>query len=819
MSQPSISSGYVKYITAFAIFIILTLIYFTPVLDGKVLKANDTTVFRATSKEIIDFREETGTEPLWTNSMFGGMPAYLITTIYPGNIIKQFYNILRKPGIPVAPVILLMAGFYLLLLAYRVDPWLAIAGAIAYGLSSYFFILMAAGHNTKAMALSFIAPLIGSIIYSYRRDMVTGAVLTALILSFEIISNHLQITYYALMIVLAFGISELIYSYKNRKLAGFFRTTLLLGAAAAIAVMVNFGNLYTTYEYSKFSIRGPSELSSNLEDKTAGLDRSYATSWSYGIDETLTLLIPNLKGGATAPFPSDSETVKTLRKNNAAQYVNQFYQYWGTQPSTSGPVYAGSIIFLLFITALILVRERDKWWMLAITVIAILLAWGKNFMPFTNLFMDFMPGYNKFRAVTTILIIAEFCMPLLAIIVLDRIFRNEIKQRDLFKALKISGGITGGILLLFLLFPGLAGSFIAPHESDLPDWITAALVTDRKEMLKLDTLRSLFFIVAAITVIYFTAKGKLRKEYAIAAIALLIIVDMWPVNKRYLNNDNFVRKSELNRDLQATSADQYILQDDSFYRVLNLTVSPFNDGKTSYHHHSIGGYHGAKLRRYQDLIEHSISVEISTLATRANEPGNQLREEILFKGLNALNMLNTKYVIINPDTPPLTNPEALGNCWFIESIVTAENPDRELEMIQQIDPARVAVADIRFEEDIKSIAHGGDSLATITLESYHPNELIYRSVSETAQTAVFSEIYYPAGWNAYIDGELHNHFRVNYILRALNIPGGEHEIIFRFEPDSYRTGNIVSFAGSVLLILIIIATIVRYVRRKKITEG
>jgi hypothetical protein len=819
MPQPSINKGFIKYITAFAVFIILTLIYFTPVLDGKILKTNDTTVFRATAKEIIDFREETGTEPLWTNSMFGGMPAYLITTLYPGNIIKQFYNILRKPGIPVAPIILLMAGFYLLLLAYRVDPWLAIAGAIAYGLSSYFFILLAAGHNTKAMALSFIAPLIGSIIYSYRKDMIIGAVLTALILSFEIIANHLQITYYALMIVIAFAISEFIHSYKSRQLPGFFRTSLLLVGAAIIAVMVNFGSLYTTYEYGKFSIRGPSELSSNLEDKTAGLDRSYATNWSYGIDETLTLLIPNLKGGATKPFPSDSETVKVLRQNNAAQYINQFYQYWGTQPNTSGPVYVGAVIFLLFITALILVRDRDKWWMLVITVIAIMLAWGKNFMPFTNLFMDFMPGYNKFRAVTTILIIAEFCMPLLAIIVLDRIFRNQIKKKDLFKALKISGSITGGVLLLFILFPGTAGSFIAPHETDLPDWITSALITDRREMLKMDAMRSLFFVLAALTVIYFTAKGKLHTKYAIAAIALLIIIDMWPVNKRYLNNDNFVRKSEFNRDLQATAADQYILQDKSVHRVLNLTVSPFNDGRTSFHHHSIGGYHGAKLRRYQDLIEHSISQEISTLAARANEPGNQLNEEILFEGLNALNMLNTKYIIVNPDTPPLTNPDALGNCWFVSSVIAADNPDQELEMVSQIDPATEAVADIKFKEEIDKAVQITDSMAVIDLVSYEPNELIYSSSSETAQTAVFSEIYYPAGWNAYIDGEPHTHFRVNYLLRALNIPPGDHEIVFRFEPQSYRTGNIVSFAGSVILLLIITATIVYYVRRKKITEG
>ncbi|TFH33838.1 MAG: hypothetical protein E4G95_09130, partial [Bacteroidia bacterium] len=405
MLTSPLKSGWIKYIAAVGFFTLLVLIYFYPVLEKKVLKTNDTTVFAGVSKEIADFREEYGSEPLWTNSMFSGMPAYLISTQYPGNLVKYFYNLLRKPGIPIAPILLLMVGFYLLLLAYRVDPWLAIAGAVAYGLSSYFFILLSAGHNTKAMALAFMAPLVGSVIYAYRRNMLLGALFTAIILTLEIISNHLQITYYAFMILLAFGISELIHSIKSGQFPGFARTTLLLLGAAIVALTVNFASLYTTYEYGKYSIRGQSELAATPEDKSTGVDRSYATAWSYGIDETMTLLIPNFKGGASRPFDRNSETVKALRQNGAAQYVNQVPQYWGGQPSTSGPVYVGSIVFFLFIMGLVLVKDRDRWWILAATIIAVMLAWGKNFMFFTNLFMDFLPGYSKFRAVTTILVI------------------------------------------------------------------------------------------------------------------------------------------------------------------------------------------------------------------------------------------------------------------------------------------------------------------------------------------------------------------------------------------------------------------------------
>ncbi|MDT8402135.1 MAG: YfhO family protein [Bacteroidales bacterium] len=817
MSISPAKSKYIPHLTALVIIVLLTLVYFSPTLDNRVLQTHDTTVFAGSSKEIQDHREEFNEEPLWTNSMFGGMPAYLISAQYPGNLFKPIYNFLRAPGIPLAPILLLMAGFYLMLISFRLKPWLALLGSIAYGFSSYFFIILAAGHNTKAMALSFMAPVVGSIVYAYRRNRITGSVLTALFLTLQIIANHLQITYYTFIIVLVFGIVELISSIKNKQLPELVKTTLMLAGAAIIALAINFANLYVTYEYGKFSMRGKSELSSNQEDKTSGLDRSYATNWSYGIDETLTLLIPNIKGGASEPFDRDTETVKTLRQNNAGQYAQGIYQYWGSQPSTSGPVYVGAIIFLLFIMGLVLIKGPYKWWLLVATLLSIMLAWGKNFMFLTNLFFDFFPGYNKFRAVTMILVIAEFCMPLLAVLALDRIFRQDVKKPELIKAFKIGLGVTGGILLLFLLFPGLAGSFISPQEAQFPDWLRESLIADRKEMLRNDALRSLAFILAGSVIIYLAYNKKYKTTYAILTLALLLLLDLWTVNKRYLNNDNFVRENEAERVFTPTAADDYILRDTSIYRVLNLTVSPFNDGTTSYLHHSIGGYHGAKIRRYQDLIEHSIGPEINRLTTSLNSISSMNQAEGVFKDLNAINMLNTKYIIISPDNPPLVNGSALGNAWFVDSYRLAENPDEELEAVNDINPARELVVNEKHEALLNEVSFDTSAGGNIKLVSYKANELIYDYSAPGSKLLVFSEIYYPKGWNAYIDGEPSDHFRVNYVLRGMIVPGGKHEIVFRFEPVSYRTGNLVSLSSSIILFLILAVYIFYLIRRRKTT--
>jgi hypothetical protein len=820
--KPSTSSG-IQHLIAISIFLLITIVYFIPELENKVLNTHDGTVFTATSKEIADHRESFGEEPLWTNSMFGGMPSFLLSAHYPGNLLKPLYNLLRSPGIPIAPIFLLMAGFYFLLVyAARTNRWLAVIGSIAYGFSSYFFILLTAGHNTKAMALAFMAPLIGSVIFAYRRNRLIGTVLLALFLSLQIIANHLQITYYTLLIIIAFAISELVFVIKKNDLRSFVKTSLLLLAGVAVAVAVNFASLYTTYEYGKYSMRGKSELVSEGSDDTGGLGIQYATQWSYGVDETLTFLIPNIKGGASIPFENDSETIKSLRRNNAAQYIPQFRQYWGTQNlGTSGPVYVGAIALLLFIMGLVLIKGRDKWWILLITLIAIMLAWGKNFMPLTSLFFNYFPGYNKFRAVTMILVIAEFCIPLLGILALDKILKGEISKPDFFKALKVGGGVTVGILILYLLIPGIAGSFISENEgAQLPEWLHNALVSDRRDMLKADVFRSLLLVIAAIAVIYYTYIKKLQFKYAVIALGLLVIVDMWPVNKRYLNNDNFVTKSNVQSSFDPGIADNFILQDPDEVRVLNLgSQDPFSEGITSYYHHSIGGYHGAKMRRYQDLISTSVSKDINQLGNTLRSATSFEEMEDAFIGLNSINMLNTKYIIINANNQPLVNPEALGNVWFVEDIKFVSTPDEELGSVNIIDPATEAVINNEFADLIAGHNPGRDSLSTIKLIDYRANRLSYSSSSSSAQLAVFSEIYYPEGWKATVNGENLDIIRANYVLRAAVIPPGDNEIVFSFEPDSYATGNMVSMGGSVLLIVLMLLALYLEIKKRKTKDA
>ncbi|MFN8242163.1 MAG: hypothetical protein U0X39_15590, partial [Bacteroidales bacterium] len=656
------------HLAAIIVFLVITAIFFFPVLEGKVLHTNDGTVARNASKEIQDFRDNTGKEPLWTNSMFSGMPAYLISTKYPGNLVKHIDNILRIIKMPISAILITMLGFYVLLLMFRVNPWLSIAGAIAYGLSTYFIFILAAGHNTKAIALAYMAPMIGSVYYTYRQDALKGILLTTLFLALQITANHPQITYYSFICLLIFVIAELVFSIKQNELKRFIQRSALLVIPVVLAIGMNFGSLYTTYEYGKYSIRGKSDLVTNQKQEK-GLDIDYATRWSYGVDETMTLLIPGFKGGGNIPFSRNSETVTALRKNNAGQYANQFSQYWGTQPSTDGPVYVGAIIVFLFILGLFLVKGPEKWWLLVATILSIMLAWGKNFLPLTNLFMDYFPGYNKFRAVTMTLVIAEFCMPLLGVLALREIFSNNIGRKELFRGLKYSLGITGGLALLFLAFPGLAGSFLAPYETgQYPAWLETALKNDRMSLLRGDAFRSLFLIAASGAVILGFHYEKLKKEYAFLILGVLFLGDMFLIDKRYLNSEKFETPAAIKKSAEATKADQKILEDKGYYRVFNLTVSVFNDASTSQYHKSIGGYHGAKLRRYQELIDSAIIDDYISLGTAmsAAKTYDDIKPALSkLLSNNALNMLNTKYFILHPDMDPVVNPNALGNAWFV----------------------------------------------------------------------------------------------------------------------------------------------------------
>lgn len=816
MQIPDFRTRLLPHIIIVALFLLITVIYFYPVLEGKKLKTNDTTVYLSASREIVEHREKYGEEPLWTNSMFGGMPAYLISTLYPGNLISHIDSFLKAFKIPVAAIFLTMVGFYILLLFYGLSPWIAAAGAIAYSFSSYFFIILGAGHNTKAYAIAYMAPVIGSIIYSYRRNAFIGALFLAWFLTLQIMANHLQITYYALMAVVIFGLTEMIFAFKNKQLVPFFKTTAILILPLILAVSVNFASMITTYEYGKFSIRGKSELTPPPGQTDEGLDVKYATDWSYGIDETMTLLIPNFKGGASMPFSNDSKTFEALRQNNAAQAISQLPAYWGNQPSTSGPVYVGAIVFFLFILGLFILKGPDKWWLVAATILSLMLSWGRNLMPITQLFMDVVPGYNKFRAVSMTLVIAEFCIPLLGFLGLHAILSGKVAAREAIKGIKGAVLVTGGILLLFLMFPGLSGSFLSDAEvkSMLPDWVSKAMMADRRDMLRSDAFRSLIFILLGASLLYYYIRDRISMKFLVPALIVLILADMWTVTKRYLPNEKFVPANQFSRSFAPTKADAAILTDTGEYRVLNLTVSTFNDASTSYNHHSIGGYHGAKMKRYQELIEQVIGPELYELTTAMSTAASDADIAPVLPRLTAINMLNTKYIIYSPEAPPIVNQFAMGNAWFADTVVFAADSDEEIVKLREM-PNSSALVIEKYREFVKDSGLSAGPDDKIELTSYKANELIYKSISASDRIAVFSEIYYPAGWKAFIDGSEVPYFRANYTLRALSVPEGNHEIKFVFKPDSYYMGNKVSLAGSIMLLLVTVGFIAASVVRKK----
>ncbi len=797
------------HIVAILLFLLLPIIYFSPVLDGKQLNQHDTNTYIGMSKEINDYNKANEDVALWTNSMFGGMPAYLIgvPTFSLVSPIYQMTNLFDWR--PVSFVFLYLMGFYIALLLFGLNPWLSIVGALAFGFSSYNFIIISAGHNTKAIAIGYMAPLIAGIYHALKKDLWKGSVIFALFLALQIYSNHLQITYYTLLTVLVFGIVELWFAFKDKQVAEFLRRSAIIAAFAILAVAANAERLWTTYEYGKYSIRGKSDLTHNEANQTSGLDKDYATGWSYGVDETLTLLIPNIKGGSSSVgFSENSETAEVLKSNkvpNATTLVKQLPGYWGTQPGTSGPVYAGAIVVFLFVLGLFLINGSFRVWIIAATLLSVMLAWGRNFMPLTDFFLDYFPGYNKFRTVSMILVIASFTIPLMALVALQEVLDGKTETGKWEKALTWSVGITAGLSLIFILLPGLSGTFVSPGDSRLPDWLHESLATDRKALLRSDALRSLILILLSAILLWAYSVRKLKTNHLLFILGALILFDLWAVDKRYLNNDNFVSAQDAKVPYKATAADLEIKKDkDPDYRVLNLTVDVFNESNTSYFHKSIGGYHGAKMRRYQELIDFHIGNEMQQIAGRLNKVKSMAGVDSVFMGMNALNMLNTKYVIIDPNSAPLLNKEALGSAWLVSKYRLAENADREIEAIGAINPRVEIVADKKVAADLDGKSFTADSTAQILLKSYSPNKLVYQFSGKNDQIAVFSEIYYPKGWTAYIDNKPASHFQANYLLRAMILPAGNHDIEFRFEPRSYFLGHKIAMAGSVLLFLLLI---------------
>ncbi len=786
----------IPFIIAIVAFIIVSLAYFSPVLEGKKLFQSDIAQFRGISKEIVDYRAKYDQEPYWTNRVFGGMPAYNVSAYYPHNYIKKADLLLRFLPRPADYLFLYFLGFFILLIVLKVEWKLAIVGALAFGFSTYFIIIFGAGHNAKAHAIAYMPVVLAGILSVFIRNYLIGFILTALGMALEVNASHPQMTYYLLFMVLILGIVYLIDAVKEKTIPTFFKSVATLIVAVIIAIGVNATGLLATKEYANESTRSKSELTITSygepkEDSTTGLSREYITQYSYGIVETFNLLIPRFYGGrSTENLGKNSETYRFLKdkigRKNAKDFSENAPTYWGKQPSVSGPAYIGAVLLFLFVLGLFIVEGKLKKWLVATVIFSILLSWGKNFPTLTNFFIDYIPMYNKFRAVSSIQVITELAVPILGILALQQYFSKEIDEKTKFNALKLSLFIVGGLTLLFTLFGTSLFSFESigdtRWEEQLPGF-TDAIIADRKSIFFNDSLRSLLLIIASAGLLWAFLKKKTTRNIATIAFAVIILFDLVGVNKRYVNTDDFVSRKQEERPFQASAIDKEILKDKSYYRVLNFMVNPLNDGSTSYFHNSIGGYHAAKPRRYEELFEHQIAKN----------------------NFEVINMLNTKYIIF-PDkqgTPRLQqNREANGNAWFVNEVKFVTTANEEIKALDSLKTKQKAITTSEFQELIPSTRFNKDSIASIKLVSYQPNEMKYESITTSTQLAVFSDMYYKNGWNAYIDGIKAPILRVNYVLRALVVPDGKHEIIFRFEPNIIKKGNTITLISYAFLLFI-----------------
>ena len=804
-------------------FAVITLIYFTPILEGKRIQQHDIEMYKGMAQEINEFRDETGEQSLWTNSMFGGMPAWNIGVKQNSNLMTYVQKIigLGFPS-PIMSVFISMLGFFILLLVLECKIWVSFIGALAYGFTSYLFIVMGAGHNSKAVAMAYMAPVIAGIIMTYKGKYLWGAVLTAISLALEIRAGHIQITYYLFMIVLIMVIAEFVEAIKSKKYLDFFKASGILVVVAVLAVMTSTTSLYANYEFGKETMRGKPVLVENTGNQTRGLDRDYVTQWSYGIGETFSLLVPNVKGGASVPLAANEKAMEKANPMYGSIY-SQLGQYWGEQPGTSGPVYVGAFVMFLFVLALFIVKTPMKWALLAATILSILLSWGKNFMGFTDFFIDYVPMYNKFRAVSSILVIAEFTIPLLAMLGLKEVVSRPKLLQECKKEFLISFALTGGLALLFAVVPTVFfPSYVSTMEMNALQSIPtdqlvpllANLEEVRKSLFTSDAWRSFFIILIGAGLVWAYGMGKLKQVTMVACLAVLCLVDMWDVNKRYLYDDQFVEKQVQTQSFRQSETDKLILEDEALdYRVLNLASNTFNENNTAYWHKSVGGYHAAKLRRYQEMIEAHISGEMNNLFKAVADAGGEM-EQLDPAEFPVLNMLNTRYFIFplqGGQTVPLYNPFALGNAWFVDEVQYVSNANEEIEAIHDLDPLQKAVVDKKFEASVRSMPL--DSTATIELVEYQPNYLKYEVNSEKGGTVVFSEIYYP-GWQSVIDGQEIPHGRANYILRAMNVPAGKHVVEFKFDPKSLHTTETIAFIALGLLALLAIFVAYKGIKNK-----
>ncbi len=817
-------------VLAVLLFAILAFAYFFPAdIEGRILYRHDASAGRGAGQEGIEYREKTGERSRWTNALFGGMPTYQMAPSYGSTeVLTKAVNAYHL-WLPenVWYVFAYLLGFYILLRAFDFRQHLAALGSIIWAFSTYFLIIIAAGHIWKVWALAYLPPMIAGIVLAYRGKYLWGLLLTAIFTAFEINANHVQMTYYYLFIILLMGIAWLVEAIKEKQMARFLKATGVVALGAAIGVCINLSNLYHTWEYSQESMRGKSELvKQNSSNQTnSGLERDYITQWSYGIGETWTLLVPNTKGGASVSL-SQSEKAMEHAQSDFMPIYQQLGQYWGEQPGTSGPVYVGAFVLMLFILGLLIVKGPMKWALLAATILSILLSWGKNFMGFTDFFLDYVPMYAKFRTVASILVIAEFTIPLLAMLALKELMDKPELLKPRMKYVGISFLLTGGIALLFAVMPSMFfDSFISSSElraiQSLPAEYIQPLVANLTEMRKAvftaDAMRSFYIILVGTGVLLTVVFGKLKKEYAVGIILVLCLVDLWTVNKRYLNDDMFVPEAEREAPQAKTQTDELILRDQSLdYRVLNLASNTFNENETSYYHKSIGGYHAAKLRRYQEMIEQYISPEMQALFGAVSKAGGDMTQVNGDSIYPVLNMLNTKYFIFpleGGQTVPIQNPYVYGNAWLVDKLSYVSNANEEMDAVGKIDLRHEAVADAKFKEQLGE-AVVQDTASTVQITGYEPNRLNYEVNSGKGGVLVFSEIYYP-GWTATVDGEPVELGRVNYILRAMNIKPGKHQVELAFFPKTVKTTETIAYVAYVLLLLLMIGMGVMYWRKKK----
>ena len=811
-------------VVVIAVFAIISFAYFfVPITQGKILYQHDASAGVGAAQEMTEYQNRTGETTRWTNSIFGGMPTYQMSPSYQStdglSQVMNAYHLWLPDNVWFLFAYLL--GFYILLRAFDFRQSLAALGSVMWAFSSYFLIIIAAGHLWKVMALAYLPPMIAGVVLAYRGRYLSGFIVTALFTAFEIKANHVQMTYYYLFIILFMVIAYLVKSIREKQLAIFLKATGVLAAAALIGIAINLSSLYHTWQYQKESMRGKSELVKKdaANQTSSGLDRDYITQWSYGIDETLTLLVPDAKGGASVPLSKNATAMAKADpqiQSMIPQLYDAFPQYFGTQPGTSGPVYVGAFVLFLFILGLFIVKGPMKWALLAATVLSVLLAWGHNFMGFTNFFLDYIPMYAKFRTVASILVIAEFTIPLLAALALKKIVDEPDVLSKQMKFAYISLALTAGVAALIALFPDMMGPFVSEQERQMVGSIQGmdggtahtilANISDmRAAMVSSDAWRSVIIILIGFALLFAYKLKKLRVDYMIAALLVLCLVDMWQVDKRYLNDEMFVPKSERDMPQQPTATDIEINKDKSLdYRVLNFASNTFNENETSYFHKSIGGYHPAKLRRYQEMVDAYIVPEMQKAMQAIAAKGGNMQQVDGVKLFPVLNMLNTKYFIFplqGGATIPLKNIYAQGNGWFVDKIDYVADANAEYAEVGKIDVRHEAVADKQFEA-VLGQAKANDSTATVKLDKYEPNNLQYTVNSKNGGIVVFSEIYYP-GWKATVDGQSVELGRVNYILRAVNVKPGKHIVVLDFHPTSISTTETIAYISIVILLLAI----------------